>query len=83
MKKNSNKNRGFVTMILIILVALVLLKYIYDIDVVCFLTQGKFKDLLDQFYGLGAKGWDKYSEIIIKVWNYIFEFVKNLIAKIK
>ncbi len=83
MKKNSNKNRGFVTMILIILVALVLLKYIYDIDVVGFLTQGKFKDLLDQFYGLGAKGWDKYSEIIIKVWNYIFEFVKNLIAKIK
>jgi len=70
-------------MILIILVALVLLKYIYDIDVVGFLTQGKFKDLLDQFYGLGAKGWDKYSEIIIKVWNYIFEFVKNLIAKIK
>ena len=83
MKKNSNKNRGFVTMILIILVALVLLKYIYDIDVVGFLTQGKFKDLLDQFYGLGAKGWDKYSEIVIKVWNYIFEFVKNLIAKIK
>lgn len=83
MKKNSNKNRGFVTMILIILVALVLLKYIYDIDVVGFLTQGKFKDLLDQFYGLGAKGWDKYSEILIKVWNYIFEFVKNLIAKIK
>ena len=70
-------------MILIILVALVLLKYIYDIDVVGFLTQGKFKDLLDQFYGLGAKGWDKYSEILIKVWNYIFEFVKNLIAKIK
>jgi hypothetical protein len=74
---------GFIKIILIVVGSLVLLKYVYSIDVVGFLTQGRFKELLDQFYSLGAKGWQKYDETIIKVWNYIIELVKNLLAKVK
>jgi hypothetical protein len=64
--------KGFIKTVIIIVVALVLLKYIYNIDVVGFLTQGRFKELLDQFYGLGVKGW-----------NYFIELIKNFIAKFK
>lgn len=81
-KKNNNK-RGFIKMIIIILGALVLLKYVYKIDVIGFLTQGKFKELLDQFYSLASQGWEKYSEVIIKVWNYIKELVDNTLTKFK
>lgn len=68
-------------MIIIVVGALVLLKYVYNIDVIGFLTQGRFRELLDQFYILGAKGWTKYSEVIIKVWNYCLSFVKNIFSK--
>jgi len=74
---------GFVQIILIVVASLVLLKYVYNIDVIGFLTQGRPKELLDQFYSLGGKGWAKYNDLIIKVWNYSLEFGKNLIAKIK
>lgn len=81
MKKR--KNGGFIQIMIIVIAALVLLKYVYDVDVIGFLTQGRFKELLDRFYDLGSKGWSKYSETIIKVWNYFIEFAKNIIAKIK
>ncbi|KKQ78196.1 MAG: hypothetical protein A3A96_00105 [Candidatus Zambryskibacteria bacterium RIFCSPLOWO2_01_FULL_39_39] len=77
------KERGFIQIILIVVGALVLLKYIYDIDIVGFLTQGRFKELLDRVYDLGTKGWEKYSETLIKLWDYIINFVKNIIAKVK
>lgn len=81
MTKFSNKKRGFIKITIIIVGALVLLKYIYDVDVVGFLTQGKFRELLDQFYELGTKGWEKYSGVIIKVWNYCLNFIKNIFSK--
>ena len=83
MKNRKNKKSGFITMILIVIIALVLLKYVYEVDVVGFLTQGRFKELLDQFYKLGSEGWQKYSDLIIKVWNYFIEFIKNIVAKTK
>lgn len=70
-------------MIIIIICALVLLKYVYDIDVVGFLTKGRFKELLDQFYTLGSKGWAKYGDTITKVWNYLIDFIKDFINKVK
>ena len=83
MKKNFNNDRGFIKMILLIVAGLVLLKYIYNIDVVGFLTKGKSRELLDQFYEFASKGWEKYSDIILKVWNYSIDFGKNLYTKIK
>ncbi|OHA86397.1 MAG: hypothetical protein A2726_02675 [Candidatus Zambryskibacteria bacterium RIFCSPHIGHO2_01_FULL_35_32] len=77
------KKAGFIQIILIVIIALVLLKYLYDVDVVDFLTKGRFKEFLDQFYSLGSKGWQKYSDTLIKVWKYIFEFVKNIFGKLK
>lgn len=79
MKKFSNKNTGFIQIVLIVVGALVLLKYVYDIDVIGFLTQGRFKELLDKFYALGSKGWEKYSYGILKVWNYIIDLAKKYI----
>lgn len=81
MTKFSNKRGGFISIIIIVVGALVLLKYVYNIDVIGFLTQGRFKELLDQFYSLGAKGWLKYSELILKVWNFFFGLIKNIFAK--
>lgn len=81
MIKFSNKSGGFIKMIIIVVGALVLLKYVYNIDVIGFLTQGRFRELLDQFYILGAKGWAKYNEVIIKLWNYFLNFVKNIFSK--
>ena len=74
---------GFIQIILVVVAALVLLKYVYNIDVVGFLTQGRFKELLDQFYKLGTEGWSKYKDIIIKVWSFFFDIIKDLVAKIK
>ncbi|MEK7116579.1 MAG: hypothetical protein AAB837_00235 [Patescibacteria group bacterium] len=79
--KNRNQKGGFIKIIIIIVGALVLLKYIYNIDVVGFLTQGKFREFLDQIYSLGAKGWQKYSDVIIKIWNYCLNFIKNIFSK--
>lgn len=80
--KKNNKNRGgFIQAALVVLGALVLLKYVYHIDVVGFLTAGRFKELLDQFYELGAKGWMKYRDVIIRLWGSILEFIKNIFNK--
>ena len=81
--KNKNRKRGFIQIVIIVVGALVLLRYVYDIDIIGFLTQGRFKELLDQFYGLGAKGWAKYSEILLKVWNFFFDVIKNIVAKFR
>ena len=78
--KNKN-SRGFIKIVLLIVSILVLLRYIYNLDVIGFLTQGRFKELLDEFYKLGSKGWGEYKDIIIKVWNYTFNFIKNLLTK--
>lgn len=82
-QKKRSGTRGFISMIVIIIGALVLLKYVYNIDVIGFLTQGRFKELLDQFYSLGSAGWSRYQDIIIKLWNFISEFAKNILAKFK
>lgn len=80
-KQPRPKQKGFIQITLIIIGALVVLKYAYDIDVVGFLTEGKFRELLDKFYNLGSKGWEGYSEILLKLWNYFIDFIKSLIGK--
>lgn len=81
--KKCDRGAGFIQIVLIVVGALVLLKYVYDIDVVGFLTRGKFREFLDHVYNFGIRGWEKYDNVIIKVWNYIIDFIKNLISKIK
>ncbi len=83
MKKPNNKESGFISIILIIVVCLVLLKYIYDIDIVKTLTTGKFREVLDYVYSWGQEGWDKYRDIIIIGWNYAVELIQELLSKIK
>ena len=79
-----NKKSGFIKIIIVIIAALVALKYLYDLDVIGFLTQGKFKELWDKFYELSLKGWEKYKDIVVRVWEVTTGFVKNFIAnKIK
>jgi hypothetical protein len=90
MKKIQKNNRrlstveaqaGFIQIIIIVIGALVLLKYAYDIDVVGFLTTGKFKEWLDKLYSIATLGWEKYSTVIIKIWNYILITAKNIFNK--
>lgn len=75
--------KGFVRVVLLVVAALVLLKYAYDIDIVGFLTQGRFKELWDKLYGLSLKGWESYKDVILRVWDQIWDFIKNSIDKIK
>ncbi len=75
--KNKNQGGGSITIIIIVVGALVLLKYVYNIDVVSFLTQGRFRELLDQFYKLGSEGWIKYRDTLISIWNYFLKFLKK------
>jgi hypothetical protein len=84
MTKFSNKKAGFVKIVLLVVAALVILKYLYDIDIIGSLTQGRFRELLlDKFYKLAVEGWDKYKDTILRVKDYIIEFAKNILGKIK
>lgn len=74
---------GFMRATLIIIGALVILKYVYDIDVVGFLTTGNFRKILDNFYRLGSSGWQKYSEVLLGIWDYVWLFTKDVIYRIK
>ena len=78
MTKFPSKSKGFIKMAIIIVGALVLLKYVYKVDVVDFLTTGKFKVWLGNFYKIAILGWEKYDTIILKIWNYLIDFVKNI-----
>lgn len=73
---------GFIKSIILILGALIVLKYIYSIDVVGFLTTGKFKIFLDTFYKFGYEAWIKYREVVIEISKKIIYLVKILISKI-
>jgi len=81
--KIKNRKRGFIQIILVVVGALVVLKYVYKVDVVGFLTTGKPKELLDQLYSLAARTWTKYDSSIIDGWDYLIGFGKNLLAKLK
>lgn len=68
---NRDNQNGFIKSILVIVGALVLLKYTYKLDVIGFLTDGKFKELLNKFYELGKFGWDKYYYLIEIIYQKI------------
>jgi len=80
MRKNFNSSgrlstveaqAGFIQIVLLVLVALILLKYIYSIDVIEFLTN------------FAENIWGKYGDNLFKIWNYVVTFIKSLISKIK
>jgi hypothetical protein len=75
-------NKGFIQITFIIVGTLVVLKYAYNIDVIEFLTTGKFRAILDKIYNFGLNGWEKYQDIILEIWNYSKIFIKNLWSKI-
>lgn len=74
----TTKSGGFVKMILIVIAGLVLLKYIYDVDVVGFLTQGRFKEILDKIYNWATAGWERYQDTLIAIWNYAVALIKKI-----
>lgn len=77
-----NKNKGFIQITLIIVGTLVVLKYAYNVDVIEFLTTGKFRAILDKIYNFGSNGWEKYQDLILKIWDYVKNFAINTWAKI-
>ncbi len=77
-----NKNKGFIQITLIIVGTLVVLKYAYNVDVIEFLTTGKFRAILDKIYNFGLSGWEKYQDLILKIWDYVKNFAINTWAKI-
>ena len=81
-KKILNKRgSGFIQIALLIVIALVILKYVYDIDVVGFLTTGKPKEWLDWLFELWSKVLDKIGPWVLKGWSYVFDWIKNLLDK--
>lgn len=59
--------KGFISisMILLILVALVILRYAYDIDI------------LDKIYAGWNWLWERYGGYLIKFWDYILNFINR------
>lgn len=82
-KKNKFESGGAIKTVIIVVAILVLLKYLYQFDVIGDLSQGKFKYVLDKFYAFSKAGWAKYSEALIKVWEIVKGVFFNLLNKIK
>ncbi len=78
----NSSQKGFIRATLLVVGALVILKYAYDIDVVGFLTTGNFRNWLDKFYNLGQMGWEKHREVVMSVWSYVWVFIKSALSKI-
>lgn len=78
MKNDKNKKSGFIKTVLIIVAALVLLKYIYDFDIVGLLAEGKFRMVLDKIYQIGSYGWNEFREVLMKIINYVLETIKKI-----
>lgn len=78
-QKTKNKS-GFIKSIILIVGGLVLLKYMFNIDVIDYLTQGKFRDLLDKLHSLGSKGWEKYKDLFLMGWNNALELINKVIS---
>ncbi len=81
--KNNFQRGGAIKTVIIVVAILVLLKYLYQFDVIGDLSQGKFKFVLDKFYAFGKAGWVKYSEVLTKVWEFVKGVFFNLLSKIK
>lgn len=81
--KKKKRSGGFIRTIIIIVGALVFLRYVYDIDIVGFLIQGRFKELFGKLYELSLSGWQKYGDAAIKVWGLFIDFVKKVIAEFR
>ncbi|MBN2093935.1 MAG: hypothetical protein JW740_00975 [Candidatus Zambryskibacteria bacterium] len=69
---------GFIKIIILVVAALVIVKYIYDIDIIEFLTTGKSKIWLDKIYQISKLSWEKFIIIAQKVWYWSFENGKEL-----
>lgn len=82
MKKKLNE-RGIIKNIILVIIGLVLVKYIFDIDLIGLLTTGQAKIWLDKLYELARQGSTKYGELALKMWDYLIELIKNLFGKIK
>lgn len=83
MHYKSHNKTGFIKTVLLVIAALVLLKYAYDFDIIYLLSTGKFKIVLDKFYSFGKAGWGSYSEAILKVWEFITSVFWQVINKAK
>jgi hypothetical protein len=79
--QNKNQQKGFIKSALIIVGSLVILKYTYHIDIIGILTSGKFKVWLDSVYKFGNEGWEKYQTIILKIWYYLIDLIRNTFNK--
>jgi hypothetical protein len=69
---------GFIQLVFIVITALIILKYAFEVDIVGFLTSGKVKDWLDKLYAFGLAGWNKYKEIITAGWTWWSDLYKKI-----
>lgn len=66
-------NRGFIRNIILIVGALVALKYFFNFDLVDLISEGNYREV---FVWLKINIWQKF--ILDIVWQNIFNFLKNL-----
>lgn len=66
------KKRGFIGYIVLIIIAVVLLKFWFDIDVLEWLNKPEVKEFFTKIWDIIVLIWDKYiSEIFRKFLNFI------------
>lgn len=71
---NTSRTSGFITTIIVIIAAIVALKFLFHIDVLSYLTSGQVSE------------WLSYTKkVIVVVWDNIlkplFVFIKNMVAQ--
>lgn len=82
-KINKYQKGGAIKTVIIVVAILIVLKYLYEFDVIGDLSNGKFKYVLDKFYAFGQAGWSKWSYLVFKVWDFVKGLFFQIISKVK
>lgn len=70
------KNQGFIKIILIILVALALAKFIFGFDILEFLQRDEIKEVWDYIWNLIVLVWENFIKgPIMAIWDWVRGFL--------
>lgn len=80
-KRRRQKNKGFIKTIILIIVALAILKYVFDIDVKDMIESATFQSILEIGKNLLSLMWDA-ALASIEFLKVAFEFSKNFVREL-
>lgn len=64
-------NKGFVRLVILIIIALIVLKLVFDVNVINYINSPKIQSLLSFLWSGLVMGWELFVGGIKAVWNFI------------